>query len=107
MFYFCVVANYILFTNVTNKSGTSVLLSISSSFQGYFWQKSSTTQMELVANAFSVLSIEFSVADSTYSLHNWLIGEFVKALDYVDSQTYVLPQLPVVSGVQAYIKDIL
>lgn len=59
-----------------------------------------------MTNTVSILIIEFSVADSTYSLHNWLIGEFVKALDYVDSQTYVLPQLPAVGGAQAYIYDI-
>lgn len=100
------MANYILFTNVTNKGGTSVLMSLSSSFIGYYWEKLNTTQLQLVTNGGSVLIIEFSVADASFSLHNWLIGEFVKALDYVDSQTYVLPQLPAVGGTQAYIFDI-
>lgn len=101
------MASYILFTNVTNKNGTSVLLSLSSSFQGYYWQKSSTTQLELVTNTTGILTIEFSVADPSFSLHNWLIGELVRALDYIDSNTYLLPQLPVLSGVQVYIKDVI
>jgi hypothetical protein len=101
------VANCILFTNVTNNSGTSVLLSIGSSFQGYFWQKASSTQLQLFTNGTAILTIEFSISDATFSLHNWMIGQLIQALDYSDSQTYVLPQLPAVGGAQAYIFDII
>ena len=81
-------------------------MSLSSSFIGYYWEKFNPTQLHLKANSNSLLIIEFSVADASFSLHNWLIGEFVKALDYVDSKTYVLPQLPAVGGTQAYISNI-
>ncbi len=84
-----------------------MLLSIDSDIQGYFWKKTSTTELQLFTNGTAILTIEFSIPDAAFSLHNWFIGQLIQALDYDGSQTYVLPQLPVVSGVQAYIKDIL
>lgn len=106
MFYFCVVARYILLTNVTNNNGTSMLLSIDSDIQGYFWKKTSTTELQLFTNGTAILTIEFSIPDAAFSLHNWFIGQLIQALDYDGSQTYVLPQLPAVGGAQAYIYDI-
>ena len=91
---------------MTSNDGTSMLLSIDSDIQGYLWKKTSTTQLQLVTNGVAVLTIAFSIPDASFSLHNWLIGQLIQALDYSDSQTYVLPQLPAVGGTQAYISNI-